>query len=60
MVGGNRFVANGATGRNDAQMQPLALEVTTALVAGGRADKPEGRLLPLSVLLLCLSFDFCC
>lgn len=51
--GGKRFVANGVNGRNDAQMQSLALEVTTALVAGGWADKPEGRLLSLSILLLC-------
>jgi len=41
-------------------MQPLAPGVTTALVSGGWAEKPEGRLLSLTVLLLCQSFDFCC
>lgn len=55
---GNRFVGNGVNGRNEAQMQSLALKVTTALAAGGWADKPEGRLLSLSVLQLW--FEFCC
>lgn len=32
---GNRFVTNGVNERNDAHMQSLSLEVTTALVAGG-------------------------
>lgn len=56
--GGNRSVANGVNERNYAQMHSLALEVTTALGAGGWADKPEGRLLSLSLLLFCS--EFCC